>query len=127
MVLKPGAGVTWRRLGFEERMDLFYAASDLVVARAGGGVAELTATATPSILVPGEFSVRGHQAVNAGFIADSGAAVVVNESELMTLTDVVFDTLFDPSALHRMGEAARLVGKPHAAASIAEAMIETAG
>ena len=127
MMLKPGAGVTWRRLGFEERMDLFYAASDLVVARAGGGVAELTATATPSILVPGEFSARGHQAVNAGFISDSGAAVVVNESDLMTLTDVVYDVLFDPSALHRMGEAARLVGKPHAAASIAEAMIETAG
>ena len=107
-------------------MDLFYAASDLVVARAGGGVAELTATATPSILVPGEFSARGHQGANAAFIADSGAAVVINEPDLARLTDVVYETLFDPAALHRMGEAARLVGKPDAAATIAGAMLEAA-
>jgi UDP-N-acetylglucosamine--N-acetylmuramyl-(pentapeptide) pyrophosphoryl-undecaprenol N-acetylglucosamine transferase len=124
MALKPATGVAWRRLGFEDRMDLFYAASDLVVARAGGGVAELTATASPSILVPGEFSARGHQSSNASFISDSGAAVVINESDLATLTDVVFETLFDPAALHRMSEAARLVGKPEAAATIAEAMLE---
>ena len=38
--------VTWQRRGFEDRMELFYAAADLVVARAGGGVAELTVTGT---------------------------------------------------------------------------------
>ena len=46
-------------------MELFYAASDLVLARAGGGVAELTVTATPSILIPGVFGSSGHQAANA--------------------------------------------------------------
>jgi UDP-N-acetylglucosamine--N-acetylmuramyl-(pentapeptide) pyrophosphoryl-undecaprenol N-acetylglucosamine transferase len=126
MALKPGSGATWRRLAFEDRMDLFYAASDLVVARAGGGVAELTATASPSILVPGEFSARGHQSANAAFIADSGAAVIVNEPDIAGLPEVVFETLFDPATLHRMSEAARLVGKPEAAATIARAMLEAA-
>ena len=50
-------------------MELFYAASDLVLARAGGGVAELTVTATPSILIPGVFGSSGHQAANAAFLS----------------------------------------------------------
>ena len=125
--MRPRLGVVWHRIGFEDRMDLFYAASDLVVARAGGAVAELTATATPSVLVPGEFSAGGHQSANAGFISDSGAALVVKETELATLTDVIYQSLFDPAVLHRMSEAARLVGKPEASGTIAGAMIEAAG
>ncbi len=125
--LKPRMGVVWHRVGFEDRMDFFYAASDLVVARAGGAVAELTATATPSVLVPGEFSAGGHQSANASFIADSGAALVVKESELASLVDVVNEAIFDPTSLHRMSEAARLVGKPDAARVIAGKLIEAAG
>jgi UDP-N-acetylglucosamine--N-acetylmuramyl-(pentapeptide) pyrophosphoryl-undecaprenol N-acetylglucosamine transferase len=63
-------------------MELFYAACDLVIARAGGAVAELTATATPAILVPGGFGSGHHQAANAGALAGVGAAEVVAESEI---------------------------------------------
>ena len=59
-------------------MELFYAASDLVLARAGGGVAELTVTATPSILIPGVFGSSGHQAANAAFLKEAGAAEVLS-------------------------------------------------
>ena len=44
-----------RVVGFEERMDLFYAMADLVVARAGGSLYEIAATGTPAIVVPGSF------------------------------------------------------------------------
>lgn len=118
--------VTWLRLGFEERMDLFYAVSDLVVARAGGGVAELTATGTPSILVPGEFGSHGHQTANAAYLTDAGAAVVLAETELARLPQVVATTLLDPQGLREMGELSRQIGRPHAAQVIAQAMIEAA-
>jgi UDP-N-acetylglucosamine--N-acetylmuramyl-(pentapeptide) pyrophosphoryl-undecaprenol N-acetylglucosamine transferase len=127
LLLRPVApGVTWVRLDFEDRMDLFYAVSDLVVGRAGGGVAELTATGTPSILVPGEFGSHGHQAANAAYLAEAGAAVVVPEADLGHLPQVVAATLLDPAVIGRMGESSRRIGRPNAARVIAQAMIEAA-
>jgi UDP-N-acetylglucosamine--N-acetylmuramyl-(pentapeptide) pyrophosphoryl-undecaprenol N-acetylglucosamine transferase len=118
--------VTWHRIGFEDRMDLFYAASDLVVGRAGGGVAELTATGTPAILVPGEFGARGHQAANAAHLADAGAAVVIPESQLALLQETVVSILSDEAVIKEMAEASLEIGKPDAATVIARAMIEVA-
>ncbi len=112
------------RVEFEDRMDLFYAVSDLVIARAGGGVAELTATATPAILIPGDFGSSGHQAANAAFLAESGAALVVEQTGIDRLAGVVDDTLFDPGHLQDMRVAARSIAKPDAAMTIATAMME---
>jgi UDP-N-acetylglucosamine--N-acetylmuramyl-(pentapeptide) pyrophosphoryl-undecaprenol N-acetylglucosamine transferase len=119
-------GVIWHRVGFEDRMDLFYAASDLVVGRAGGGIAELTATGTPAILVPGEFGARGHQAANAAYLAGAGAAILLPEAELTSLGEVVTSIIFDRDVIHEMSEASRKIGKPDAAKVIARAMIEVA-
>jgi UDP-N-acetylglucosamine--N-acetylmuramyl-(pentapeptide) pyrophosphoryl-undecaprenol N-acetylglucosamine transferase len=107
-------------------MELFYAASDLVVSRAGGGIAELTATGTPSILVPGDFGSRGHQAANAAYLADAGAAVVLDEAELGRLPELVAATLLDPMVRAEMAESSRRIGRPQAATAIARAMQEAA-
>lgn len=109
---------------FESRMDLFYAASDLVVARAGGGVAELTATGTPSVLVPGEFGSSGHQAANAAFLLAAGAAIVLAQDRIDALPDQVEQVLFDPERLRAMRRAALGIAKPQAALTIAGAMLE---
>ncbi|MGD2102165.1 MAG: UDP-N-acetylglucosamine--N-acetylmuramyl-(pentapeptide) pyrophosphoryl-undecaprenol N-acetylglucosamine transferase, partial [Acidimicrobiia bacterium] len=85
--------VVWRRVAFEERMDLFFAVCDLVVSRAGGAVAELTATGTPSVLIPGRFGSGGHQDENARFLASSGAAVVIDETDVAGLAEVIDDLL----------------------------------
>ena len=119
--LEP-AGVRWVRRGFEERMELFYAVSDLVVARAGGAVAELTATATPAILVPGTFGSAGHQDRNAQELARRGAALVIKESDLDRLGSLVAETLFDRKLLAEMGEGSKSLSRPRAAFEIAEAM-----
>lgn len=118
---------TWHQVEFEDRMDLFYAVSDLVVARAGGGVAELTATATPSILVPGEFGSSGHQAANAEFLRAEGAALVLSQDRIGELPRIVEETIFDASQLDNMRIAAGKIAKPHAAMTIAGAMLELAG
>lgn len=122
-----GEGVTWRQVGFEERMDLFFAVSDLVVARAGGAVAEITATGTPSILIPGKFGSGGHQIANAAFLEQAGAAVVVDEDDLDSLGDVVAALLEEPARRDAMTEATRDISKPNAARTIATAMMEAVG
>jgi UDP-N-acetylglucosamine--N-acetylmuramyl-(pentapeptide) pyrophosphoryl-undecaprenol N-acetylglucosamine transferase len=118
--------VTWAQTPFEEKMELFYAASDLVIARAGGGVAELTATSTPSILIPGEFGSSGHQAANAAFMEQAGAAVVLSQDRIVGLPGLVSEVLSSPERLEAMRTGARSVAKPEAAMTIADAMLELA-
>jgi UDP-N-acetylglucosamine--N-acetylmuramyl-(pentapeptide) pyrophosphoryl-undecaprenol N-acetylglucosamine transferase len=125
--LAPRAGERWRIVGFEDRMDLFFAACDLVVARAGGAVAELSATGTPSILVPGGFGSAGHQAANAAHLAEAGAAVVVEESEVDQVPRIVSEVLGDTARLDAMRTAARSLARPDAANVIAAAMISQHG
>lgn len=119
-------GVTWRRVGFEESMESFYAVCEVVIARAGGAVAELTATATPSVLVPGQFGSGGHQEGNARFLAEAGAAMVVPEGSLGRLGGVVSDLIEDPVRREAMAESAAAIAKPDAARTIARSMIEAA-
>lgn len=120
------ASVSWRRVGFEEKMELFYAASDLVIARAGGAVAELTATATPAVLVPGRFGSGSHQVENARFLERRGAAVVVEETDLRQLAEQVTDLIGDSELLETMRAATHAISKPQAALTIARTMIEAA-
>ena len=112
----------WRVVGFEERMDLFYSACDLVVARAGGGVAEFTAVGLPSVLIPGEFGSASHQAANAAALEKAGAAVMVAEADLDGLGAVVGGLLCDPRRRESMTKAAAVVARPLAARRIAEEM-----
>ena len=118
--------VQWTRVAFEESMETFYAVSDLVVARAGGAVAELTATGTPSILVPGEFGSTGHQTGNARYLTESGAGVTLPEAEIGRLSDVVKSTLFNDDSLEMMRGSARRIARPRAAVTIAKTMMEAA-
>lgn len=125
--LATAADDSWHVVGFEERMELFFAACDLVVARAGGAVAELSATATPAVLVPGGFGSAGHQGANASYLAEAGAAVVVEESEVDRVPTVVGEILGDPERLRRMRLAAGGLARPDAAHTIAAAMISAHG
>lgn len=123
---RGGSRVDWVLVGFESRMELFYAVADLVVARAGGAVAELTATRTPAILVPGSFGSGGHQEGNARALERAGVARIITESALETLGTVVAETIGDRSLRERMARGASDISKPRAALTIADAMIEAA-
>ncbi|MGH8914886.1 MAG: UDP-N-acetylglucosamine--N-acetylmuramyl-(pentapeptide) pyrophosphoryl-undecaprenol N-acetylglucosamine transferase [Acidimicrobiia bacterium] len=126
-VERTAPGVRYHTVEFEDRMELFYAVSDLVVARAGGGVAELTATGTPSILVPGDFGSSGHQGANAEFLRAVGAARVLAQDRIGDLAALVHEVLLDTNRLEAMSIGARGIAKPEAAVTIAEAMLERAG
>jgi UDP-N-acetylglucosamine--N-acetylmuramyl-(pentapeptide) pyrophosphoryl-undecaprenol N-acetylglucosamine transferase len=108
---------------YEDRMELGYAAADLVLARAGAvTIAELAATGQPALLVPWPLATEDHQTANARVLAAAGGAVVIPEPELTPerLTAEVDRLQADPAALAAMSTAARLVGRRDAAAAVAE-------
>jgi UDP-N-acetylglucosamine--N-acetylmuramyl-(pentapeptide) pyrophosphoryl-undecaprenol N-acetylglucosamine transferase len=121
------ANLTWVVLDYELHMEDFYAAIDLVVARAGGAVAELTATGTPAILVPGSFGSGGHQQANATAVAATGAALVISEAELSSLGSRLATLLGDDGALASMRAATATLARPAAAETIARAMVDAHG
>ena len=115
-------------LEYEPDLGDALAACDLVLARAGGSVFELAAAGRPSILVPYPHAAARHQDANAAWMADAGAALVIEDSELdpSTLAGSV-DALFaDPERLDRMAAAARGLSRPDAADRIAREVLAAA-
>lgn len=97
------------------------AAADLVVARAGGSIFEICAAGRPALLVPYPHATADHQAANARWMADGGAALVVDDGELTPprLAHEVGALLADRPRLAAMGRAAAALAKPEAAAVVA--------
>jgi undecaprenyldiphospho-muramoylpentapeptide beta-N-acetylglucosaminyltransferase len=115
-----GPGLSVVAVPFEERMDLVYGASDLVVCRAGAmTVAELAVAGVPSILVPLPGAPGDHQTANARLLQRAGAALVLPDPECdpVTLAERIDCLLDDRSGLEAMGRAAKSVGRPDAAAA----------
>ncbi len=97
-----------------------YAASDLVVSRAGAMTcAELTARGIPSILVPYPHA-GAHQEANARALERAGAAVTILERDLEgeALAEALLSILQDANRLEAMRESAKRAGRPGAAAEI---------
>jgi len=69
-------------LPFLQRMDLAYAAADVIISRAGAGtIAELCVVAKPVILVPSPNVAEDHQTVNARSLKVKDAALIVTDAE----------------------------------------------
>ncbi len=80
---------------FISRMDMAYAAADLIVSRAGAiAIAEIIAVNKPAIFIPLPTAAEDHQTKNAETLVKGHAAVLVKESEAdeklpQTLTDLI--------------------------------------
>jgi UDP-N-acetylglucosamine--N-acetylmuramyl-(pentapeptide) pyrophosphoryl-undecaprenol N-acetylglucosamine transferase len=108
---------------FLEDMPRRLAEADLVVARAGATtLAELAAAGRPAILIPYPHAADDHQRLNAEAVVEAGAALSVLDRELSGpgLATMVADLAADRGRLRRMGEAARTLAHPDAAARIAD-------
>jgi UDP-N-acetylglucosamine--N-acetylmuramyl-(pentapeptide) pyrophosphoryl-undecaprenol N-acetylglucosamine transferase len=103
------------------------AAADLAVARSGGSIHEFTASALPSLLIPGGFA-GGHQVANARWLEAAGAALVLEEPDLTpdTLLQSITGLLDDRERLARMATAAEFLGRPDAAARVADILVDIA-
>jgi UDP-N-acetylglucosamine--N-acetylmuramyl-(pentapeptide) pyrophosphoryl-undecaprenol N-acetylglucosamine transferase len=115
------AGVDGECVAFIDDMAAAYANADLVVCRAGATtVAELAAAGVASLLVPFPFAVDDHQTTNAAYLADPGAALLVQQRELTPerLAEILLG--LDRGRLEAMAEKARALAKPEATAAVAD-------
>ena len=103
-------------VGFTTEMDRYMAAADLLVGKAGGlTTSEALARALPMALIE---PIPGQEERNADHLLEAGAAIRCNN--LPAAAWKIGALLDDPARLARMGEAARSMAKPNAAAIIAE-------
>jgi UDP-N-acetylglucosamine--N-acetylmuramyl-(pentapeptide) pyrophosphoryl-undecaprenol N-acetylglucosamine transferase len=102
-----------------------YAASDLLLARAGASLlAEIAIAAKPSLLVPFPYATADHQRLNARRFVEAGAARMVLDKALSPerLKSELKELFSSPRELKRMGLAARKLAKPDAAQAVAGVM-----
>jgi UDP-N-acetylglucosamine--N-acetylmuramyl-(pentapeptide) pyrophosphoryl-undecaprenol N-acetylglucosamine transferase len=114
---------------YEPHMEVMLARATLAVCRAGAGtVAELTVAGVPAVLVPLPGSPSDHQARNAQTLEQAGAALLVRDDECdpERLDRVVSELFAEPDRLEQMGKAARSIGRPDAAARVADLVEEYA-
>ncbi len=108
---------------YEEHMEALYARATVAVCRAGAGtIAELTAAGVPAVLVPLPGAPSDHQTRNAQALERAGAAVMLRDQDCNPerLDALVTELLSVPTRLVAMGEAARALGRPDAAARLAD-------
>jgi UDP-N-acetylglucosamine--N-acetylmuramyl-(pentapeptide) pyrophosphoryl-undecaprenol N-acetylglucosamine transferase len=103
-------------------------ASDLVVARAGGSIFEIAAHGLPAILIPYPHASADHQSTNARWMAEAGAAIVIEDSQLTAtrLAREVAGLLSNPTRLAAMAAASRRLAHPDAAREIAGELLRAA-
>lgn len=122
-----------RLFPYIDDMKAAYGAADLVISRAGAStLAEITAIGIPSVLVPLPTSAGDHQRVNARAIERAGAAWVIEQAadDGPARLAEILTALGSPEGdarLKQMGESARALGRPDAAAAMGRAVLELLG
>jgi undecaprenyldiphospho-muramoylpentapeptide beta-N-acetylglucosaminyltransferase len=126
---KPDDVLDYELTGYEEHMDALYTRAAVAVCRAGAGtIAELTVAGLPAVLVPLPGAPSDHQTRNAQTLERAGAAVLLRDADCtpQQLDAIVSELLREPARLTRMGAAARTLGRPDAAARVADLVEEHA-
>jgi len=115
-------------LEFEPNLADALAASDLVLARSGGSVFEVAAAGRPAILVPYPYATAQHQQANAAWMADAGAALVIDDDALdaAALARTVGNLLANSGRLRDMSAASLSLARPDAAERIAAEIVQAA-
>ncbi|MFM7177136.1 MAG: undecaprenyldiphospho-muramoylpentapeptide beta-N-acetylglucosaminyltransferase [Bacteroidota bacterium] len=95
-----------RAFDFIKRMDYAYAASDLVISRAGAStVSELCVVGKPAIMVPLPTAAEDHQTHNCMSLVKKGAAILVKNSDAShLLVAESLKAIHDTELLHSLGE-----------------------
>jgi UDP-N-acetylglucosamine--N-acetylmuramyl-(pentapeptide) pyrophosphoryl-undecaprenol N-acetylglucosamine transferase len=107
-------------LEYCDRMDLAFAAADLVLCRAGAAtVSELTVLGLPAVLVP-YAAGNGEQRLNARSMVEAGAARLVDDAMVSPrwVADELVRLLVDRAAATRMAAAAQTLERLDGAAEL---------
>jgi undecaprenyldiphospho-muramoylpentapeptide beta-N-acetylglucosaminyltransferase len=111
-----------------EEMGAALRITDLVVSRSGASIlGEYPAFGLPAILVPYPHAWQ-YQKTNAKYLADRGAAVIIQDEDLEDgLLKNIQGLMRDQEALSMMGSAMKKLAKPYAAVEIAKQLLILAG
>lgn len=110
----------------ERELACAYQVADLIISRAGAGtIFEIAAVGKPSILVPLAGAAQNHQLKNAYVYGESGAAVVMEETNFTPhfLLERLKYLFSKPKKLKEMADKAKEFSKPEAARIIAEYIV----
>ena len=107
---------------FISRMDLAYAAADVIVSRAGAiAISELCLVGKPVVLIPSPNVAEDHQTKNAMALVNKGAALMVRDEECGTKgLPTVLHLMQDVQQCETMGKAIKSLAVPHAADKIVD-------
>jgi UDP-N-acetylglucosamine--N-acetylmuramyl-(pentapeptide) pyrophosphoryl-undecaprenol N-acetylglucosamine transferase len=107
-------------VAFIDRMDLVYAAADVVISRSGASsVSELCIVGKPTIFIPSPNVSEDHQTKNAKAIVDKGGAILIKESDLESEFKIVFEALLkDKGKLESLTENIKKLALPYATKDI---------
>ena len=107
---------------FIQRMDLAYAASDVVISRSGAlAISELCIAGKPALLVPSPNVAEDHQTRNAMALVKQEAALMIpDEQAKKKLVDEALKLLHDRQLSDKLSKNIIALGKPRAAEEIVE-------
>lgn len=111
---------------FLERMDLAYAAADLIISRAGAGtISELCVVGKPVILVPSPNVAEDHQTKNAQALVAKNAAVMISEADARgTMMYVALELLSDEAKCASLSAEIKKMAMPDADEVIAREVLK---
>ncbi|MEM6377000.1 MAG: undecaprenyldiphospho-muramoylpentapeptide beta-N-acetylglucosaminyltransferase [Bacteroidota bacterium] len=115
-----------RLLPFVDRMDLAYAAADLVVCRAGAGtISELCQVGQAAILIPSPNVAEDHQTKNAeALVAEQAAILVADKDAPETIIKKAQEVLESEILVKNLRENIKKLARPDAAQVIAKQVLE---
>ncbi|MBR3327716.1 MAG: UDP-N-acetylglucosamine--N-acetylmuramyl-(pentapeptide) pyrophosphoryl-undecaprenol N-acetylglucosamine transferase, partial [Atopobiaceae bacterium] len=113
----------WQILPYIDNMGEALAAADLVVSRSGASsIAEIAALAVPAVLVPYPLATGDHQTMNARYLVDCGAALLVADDDLdaPVFGESLCELVDDAHKREAMQQAARSLAQDRAASALAD-------
>ena len=115
--------------GFISDVYRYSGAADVIITRAGAtNLAEFALQGKACIVVPSPFLTGGHQLKNARYLADQGAALVLDETDLAAdpnrLAGQVSDLLRDPARQRELAAQLAKFAKPKATGELARLILD---
>ena len=112
---------TVRVFEFVQKMDLLYAAADLLISRAGAGsISELCIVGKPVIFIPSPNVAEDHQTKNAKAVTDLDAAILLMEGNIESLPEVISILISDDQKMRLLGDNIKKLALPNATKDIAD-------
>ena len=127
--LPAGSDIVYRRLEYVDDMSDVWAATDVVVCRAGAStIAEIATIGVAAIVVPWSGAAGDHQTLNARALERDAAAIVCTERDAVAALPGLVASLADDASRRRdLAARARDLGAMHRTTSIADAIIDAIG